>query len=120
MDQEEQVSVLYRVRKTVYQMLKDRGYMVNAKKFAESKQEFTDSFNGQRNSLNILVRKRQTQDGGAGDQKSIDDSLLVFFHDQDKLNVQHLADITRFMVENSVMNGIIIIKGTTPVTRRVS
>lgn len=59
----DQVTLLYRVRKTVLQMLKDRGYIISEKKLTQSKQEFQESFNGSRDSLNLLVEKRAPPEG---------------------------------------------------------
>jgi hypothetical protein len=42
----DQVTILYRVRKTVLQMLKDRGYLISEKKLTQTKAEFAETFLG--------------------------------------------------------------------------
>ena len=59
----DEVTILYRVRKTVFQMLKDRGYIISEKRMLQTKQEFAEGYNGSRDSLNTLVSKRKTGDG---------------------------------------------------------
>ena len=49
-----------------------------------------------------------------------DDKIFVFFPDQDKLGTDGLHKIALVMLENNVSNSIVIIKGTTQITRRVS
>ncbi len=41
----DQVTILYRVRKTVLQMLKDRGYLVSEKKLTQTREDFAKTFN---------------------------------------------------------------------------
>ena len=50
----DETTVLYRVRKTIFQMLRDRGYTVSDKSFYETYDEFKQSYNGSRESLNML------------------------------------------------------------------
>lgn len=59
----DQVTLLYRVRRTVLQMLKDRGYIVSEKKLNQTKAEFEQSYTGSRESLNLLVEKRPQAEG---------------------------------------------------------
>ena len=40
----DQNTILYRVRKTVLQMLKDRGYLISEKKLTQTKAEFIETF----------------------------------------------------------------------------
>lgn len=58
----DQTTLLYRVRKTVLQMLKDRGYIVSDKKLTQTIEDFRANFNGSRDSLNLLVTKRSQVD----------------------------------------------------------
>ena len=112
----DQVTILYRVRKTVLQMLKDRGYLVSEKKLAQTRDEFAATFNMQRSSLNMLVNKRK-QEGTAdiGGQ----DKIFVFFPDSDKMSETDVKKISITMIDNEVNKSIVIIKGTTQVSRKV-
>lgn len=113
----DQITMLFRVRKTVLQMLKDRGYVISEKKLTQSKEDFAAGFNGQRDSLNMLVNKRAGEATAEGEQA---DKLLVFFPENEKMNVDLLKRITQKMLELNVYNSIIVIKGTTQVSRKVS
>ncbi len=114
----DQVTVLYRVRKTVLQMLKDRGYVTSEKKLSQTKAEFTATYSGQRSSLNMLVTKRKIEGQPPVDDGS--DKILVFFLDNEKMNEMDVKRISATMIENDVLKSIVIIKGTTQVSRRVS
>lgn len=114
----DQVTILYRVRKTVLQMLKDRGYLVSEKKIAQTKTEFATSYNGARGSLNMLVQRRKLEGQGSSDDAN--DKILVFFLDNEKMNEMDVKRISATMIENDVMKSVVIIKGTTQVSRRVS
>lgn len=81
----DEVTLLYRVRKTVLQMLKDRGYIVSDSKLNEKKDEFAKKYNRSRDSLNLLVQKRVSPDDEGVSEES--QKLIVFFPDQDKLNM---------------------------------
>ena len=111
-----QITLLYRVRKTILQMLKDRGYTISEKKLAQTKQEFENGYNGTRGSLNMLVFKK----GVADAENDPSSKLLVFFPDEEKFNTDALNQITLIMLENSVYNAIIVIKGSTSISKRVS
>ena len=113
----DEVTILYRVRKTVFQMLKDRGYIISEKRMLQTKQEFAESYNGSRDSLNTLVTKRKTGDGV---EDASDNKIFVFFHDHEKLNEAAVRHISLTMLQNNVLNSIVIVKGSTQVGRKVS
>jgi len=106
----DETTVMYRVRKTVFQMLKDRGYIISERKLAQTKQEFAESYNGFRDSQNTLVSKRRA---GDADGDGSDTKMFVFFHDLEKLNEAAVRQISLTMLQNNVLNSIVIIKGTT-------
>ena len=115
----DEVTILYRVRKTVFQMLKDRGYIISEKRLAQTKQEFQQWYqdNKSRDSLNTLVTKRKAADGS---DDGTDNKMFVFFHDHDKLNDAAVKHISLTMLQNNVLNSIVIVKGSTQVGRKVS
>jgi DNA-directed RNA polymerase I, II, and III subunit RPABC1 len=111
--------LLYRVRKTLLQMLKDRGYIVSEKKLNQNKTDFAQAYENQilnSESLNTLVEKRQTEDEG-----SISDTqkLAVFFPNVDKLNKAALTQITLKMIDINAMSAIIVVKGSTNIAKKV-
>ncbi len=112
----DQITLLYRVRKTVLQMLKDRGYIISEKKLLQSKEDFAQSYNGSRDSLNMRLSKRYEE----GTDPNPMDQLYVVFPDQEKVNMETLTKVTLMMCEHNVLNAIIIVKGTTQISRRVS
>lgn len=109
-----QTTLLYRVRKTMLQMMKDRGYLISEKKLNQTKAEFEATFNGKRESLNMLLNKRGAEANDASQK------ILVFFPDQEKLNKEGIELIQISMIENKVYNSVVVIKGTTSISRRVS
>ena len=50
----DEATTMFKVRKTVFQMLRDRGYTVSDQSFNQTLEDFKSTFNGQRESLNML------------------------------------------------------------------
>ena len=99
-------------------MLKDRGYIVSEKKLNMTKQEFQEQYSGQRETLNGLFEKRTTED--QLDPNGNTEKLLLFFPDQDKINAKALQQIAMKMIEIECMNAMVILKGTTPIAKKVT
>ncbi len=80
MQSEETNYRLWRVRKTIFEMLTDRGYAVADKYINETKEQFEEfwreilSRGGNRNELVILVQRKSDPN----------DQLIVFFPDENK------------------------------------
>ena len=114
----DEATLLYRVRKTVLQMLRDRGYIISSNQLSQSKEDFKAGYNLNRESLNMLVRKKTNeQDNYLGEDAN---KLLVFFPETDKLNNKDLTQISLKMIDVNVLHAIIVIKGSTILTRKVS
>ncbi|KAK2943908.1 putative DNA-directed RNA polymerases II and IV subunit 5A [Blattamonas nauphoetae] len=94
---------LYRVQKTVWEMLNDRGYDVSPifleKTLDEFKEEYSDI--PDRNSLTILAVRKVTQD-----------KLFVFFLEDEKVNAQSLRHCQERMLQQEVRHSILVLKGT--------
>ena len=112
----DQFTLLYRVRKTVLQMLKDRGFAISEKKLLQLKEEFVANYNGSRESLNMMVNKSKVAGAEAGFEQ---DKIFVFFPENDKLSLEILVQICKMMVEHTVLRAIVIVKGTTQISKRV-
>ena len=58
----DETTILFKVRKTVFQMLRDRGYTVSDQSYSQTLDEFKGTFNGSRESLNMLFQKTEASD----------------------------------------------------------
>jgi len=98
---EKETTRLWRVRKTVVQMVHDRGYMVSQPELDMSLQQFRDTFGEDvnREELTILVQSKE----------DVNDQLFVFFPPKDeKVNIKLIRRYAERMKEG-VQRAILVI-----------
>ncbi|PVU96375.1 hypothetical protein BB561_001223 [Smittium simulii] len=109
-----EVSRLWRIYKTIYQMCRDRGYLVGQRDLERDldsfKMEFAPNNVVDRNRLTFLVQKR---DDPA-------DQLLVFFPEDTSVGIKPIRTYAEKMVTQGVTKGIIIYrKSITPSANKI-
>jgi DNA-directed RNA polymerase I, II, and III subunit RPABC1 len=107
MQSEETNYRLWRVRKTVFQMLHDRGYHVAEKYLEETRDQFEQYWRdilgrgGNRNELVILVTKKSDPN----------DQIIVFFPDENKpVGVKPIRVLTEKMEERKLSHAILVVQ----------
>ncbi|GAB2284678.1 DNA-directed RNA polymerases II and IV subunit 5A [Dionaea muscipula] len=98
---EEDISRLYRVRKTVMEMLNDRGYFVADMEINMTKEQFIDNFgeNMKREDLVLLKEMRDNKD----------EKIYVFFPEEEKVGVKTIRNYTNRMNSENVSRAILVI-----------
>ena len=93
---------LYRARKTVLQMLKDRGYMVDQTDIDQSEDDFMEKYSGapQRDALTLLVQKRDDPT----------DQIFVFWPSDPKVGVKPIKQYCTRMNEEDVKRAILVVQ----------
>ncbi|RKO97352.1 hypothetical protein CXG81DRAFT_11823 [Caulochytrium protostelioides] len=106
---------LWRVRKTIHEIVRDRGYMVSQHELDMSLEDFksTHAASGvvDRSNLTFMVES-QSQDKAK--------QLLVFFTEEEGLGIKHVKKIFERMAEQEVMHSIIIYQNSmTPSAQKI-
>ncbi|KAL3900219.1 MAG: hypothetical protein SGCHY_001496 [Lobulomycetales sp.] len=109
MEEDEEVVRLWRVYKTVHEMVNDRGYVVSNRELEMDLDEFKDTYarNGtiERHNLTFLVQHSQEETN----------QLLVFFTEEESVGIKPIKKICERMVTQSIMKGILVYqKNLTP------
>mmetsp|Transcript_50205 Transcript_50205/g.132142 ORF Transcript_50205/g.132142 Transcript_50205/m.132142 type:complete len:205 (-) Transcript_50205:137-751(-) len=93
---------VYRVRRTVLQMLRDRGYMVDQADIDETEESFVDKFTSMpnREALTILVQKKDNPT----------DQIFVFWPSDPKIGVKPIQRYFDKMRQDEVKRGVIIVQ----------
>ena len=122
MDMDE-YTCLYRVRKTVFELLRHRGYTVSDNSYSQVFDDFKKNFNGSRESLNMLFQKSDcpdpSQDTSTTDAfASSEQKILVFYPSEEKVGSNVIKQIATKMCELNVLQAIVILKGATTIARR--
>ncbi|XP_061351242.1 DNA-directed RNA polymerases II and IV subunit 5A-like [Gastrolobium bilobum] len=97
---EEEMSRLYRVRKTVMLMLRDRGYLVGDFEINMSKLEFKNKY-GENMKREDLVINKTKKDNST-------DQIYVFFPDEPKVGVKTMKTYTNRMNSENVFRAIMV------------
>ncbi|XP_078437138.1 DNA-directed RNA polymerases II and IV subunit 5A-like [Wolffia australiana] len=100
MSAEEDASRLFRIRRTVMQMLRDRGYLVGDFEINMSKQQFLDKFGETIKRDDLVINK--TKRGDSSDQ------IYVFFPEEAKVGVKSLKTYVNRMKSENVFRAILI------------
>jgi DNA-directed RNA polymerase I, II, and III subunit RPABC1 len=110
METSDEKTNLYKVRRTVFQMLEDRGYTVSGKDKSETLDNFKREFKSIKD-LTIIVSK--------ADDKN--DQLYVEFSDTLKLGVNDISNFAETLHKEGIKTGIIINRGSvTPLAKMVN
>ncbi|KAL6183593.1 hypothetical protein ACLB2K_045004 [Fragaria x ananassa] len=97
---EEEITRLYRVRRTVMQMLKDGEYLVTESDINMTKEQFRSTYgeNMKREDLDINKEKRSDSS----------DQIYVFFPNEAKVGVNTMRDYTKRMQSQNVFRAILV------------
>ncbi|KAM1361500.1 hypothetical protein EV2_027385 [Malus domestica] len=97
---EEEITRLYRVRKTVMQMLKDRNYLVGDFEINMSKEQFKDKYGENMKREDLIINKTKRMDSN--------DQIYVFFPDEPKVGVKTMKTYTNRMKSENVFRAILV------------
>ncbi|KAD6794695.1 hypothetical protein E3N88_05591 [Mikania micrantha] len=103
---DEEITKVHRVRKTCFEMLRDRGYEVEDSEMQMTRKEFIDKFNGtvRREDLTFLKSKPDNSD-----------QIFVFFPDDLKIGVKIIKNYIIRMENENVWRAIVVVRhGLTP------
>lgn len=100
--QRDSASRLWWICRTVYEMMKDRGYLVSKRELDMSLDEFKKQFERSgvldRSSLTFLV----------ADKSGKKEPLLVYFPEEESVGIRSIKKITEHMMMQNVFNAIIV------------
>ncbi|KAK1416872.1 hypothetical protein QVD17_25989 [Tagetes erecta] len=103
---DEEITRLHRVRKTCFEMLRDRGYEVEDTEIQMTRNEFIDKYNGtiRREDLTFLKSKPDNTD-----------QIYVFFPDDLKIGVKIIKNYVIRMENENIRRAIVVVRlGLTP------
>ncbi|KAI3883302.1 hypothetical protein MKW92_052490 [Papaver armeniacum] len=109
---DEEITRLFRIRRTVMQMLHDRGYLVGDFEINETRAGFLARFGDTFKRENLDIKKSMRNDSN--------DHIYVFFPDEPKVGVRTMKIYTERMKNDEVYKAILISQqNLTPVAKKV-
>ncbi|KAL0916434.1 hypothetical protein M5K25_013945 [Dendrobium thyrsiflorum] len=108
--EDEQTSRLYRIRRTVMEMLRDRGYLVVDFEVSMTKMEFINKFGQSIMRENLTINKAKKNDPS--------DQIYIFFPTDEKVGMKHIKKYVELMKADNVPRAILVVQqNLTPFAR---
>ncbi|KAL3680161.1 hypothetical protein R1sor_023117 [Riccia sorocarpa] len=108
---DEQSTRLYRIRRTVMQMLRDRDYVVADVELAFTKDQFREKYGDEPKREDLVLRKTK--------RSNPNEQLFVFFPEEAKVGVKTIKTYAERMKAESVTRAILIVQqNLTPFARQ--
>ncbi|CAH8635537.1 unnamed protein product [Schistosoma bovis] len=104
---------LWRIRKTILKMCKDRGYLVMPKELEQSLEDFKATVGDPPTRKDLLMVVNHEEDPA--------DMLYVFFPEEEKVNMKTVRAYLNQMQQDSTYRAILVLqeKGLTPSAKTV-
>ncbi|XP_043707367.1 DNA-directed RNA polymerases II and IV subunit 5A isoform X2 [Telopea speciosissima] len=99
---EEETTRLFRIRRTVMQMLKDRGYLVGDFEINMTKAQFIDKFGESVKREDLVINKAK--------RNETSDQIYIFFPEEQKVGVKTLKTYTNRMKSENVFRAILVVQ----------
>lgn len=110
MEKEEDLTLIFKVRKTLLKMLEDRGYQIDHKMQTQKFEDFKLSYSGKEN-LCILAKN----------SKKDNDFIYVEYAKNTKLGVGDITEFAERLHDKEIKTGVLIIKNSiTPLAKQVN
>ncbi|KAJ9167841.1 hypothetical protein P3X46_019433 [Hevea brasiliensis] len=107
---EDEIKRLFRIRKTVMQMLKDRGYFVGDFEINMTREQFISKFGENMKREDLVINKSKRTDAS--------DQIYVFFPEEQKVGVKTMKTYTNRMKSENVFRAILVVQqNLTPFAR---
>ncbi|XP_020216069.1 DNA-directed RNA polymerases II and IV subunit 5A [Cajanus cajan] len=107
---EEEMGRLHRIRRTVMQMLRDRGYLVGDFEINMSKRDFVNKYGEHMKREDLVFNKSKKDNSG--------DQIYVFFPEEVKVGVKTMKTYTNRMNSENVFRAILVLQTSlTPFAR---
>nr|GLL44047.1 DNA-directed RNA polymerases II and IV subunit 5A [Ipomoea trifida]GMD74156.1 DNA-directed RNA polymerases II and IV subunit 5A [Ipomoea batatas]GMD75780.1 DNA-directed RNA polymerases II and IV subunit 5A [Ipomoea batatas]GMD77656.1 DNA-directed RNA polymerases II and IV subunit 5A [Ipomoea batatas]GMD80824.1 DNA-directed RNA polymerases II and IV subunit 5A [Ipomoea batatas] len=107
---EDEITRLVRIRNTVMQMLKDRGYIVLDSEIGMSKLKFIQKYGENMKREDLVIQKTLRSDNS--------DQIYIFFPEEAKVGVKTMKTYTNRMKSENVFRAILVVQqNLTPFAR---
>ncbi|GAM29299.1 hypothetical protein SAMD00019534_124750, partial [Acytostelium subglobosum LB1] len=95
----DEITRLYQIKRTLLQMLADRGYMITSSELEEGKDEFKRGFDGREKLDSVFNKKEDAMD-----------KIFIFFPKDPKVGLGPIKEYVKKMKDLSVSRAIIVVQ----------